>query len=167
MEDQLASLALSTEEEEDEDLVLEIDQNEVRESRFILCSVTDQSINFNTMRNHLSSLWSPGRGICIKEIAVNLYLFQFFYILDSKRVIDGGPWSFDNHLLVYDQLLLGEILAQMKLNFLDMWVHVYELPVGFMSVMVSKQLNKFVEEFLDYVVNNNTSVWRSYMRIRI
>ncbi|XVF75725.1 hypothetical protein PTKIN_Ptkin13bG0209800 [Pterospermum kingtungense] len=40
-------------------------------------------------------------------------------------------------------------------------IQIYNLPVG------GKQLGDFIGKFIDYDVNNNTGMWRTYMRIRL
>ena len=53
--------------------------------------LTDRSINGLIMQNTLASVWRHVKGVCIKEIQSNLFLFQFYHELDMKRVIDNGP----------------------------------------------------------------------------
>lgn len=39
--------------------------------------ISDGIVDFQAMQQTLAALWRPGRGVHIKEINVNLYLFQF------------------------------------------------------------------------------------------
>lgn len=34
-------------------------------------------------------------------MAPNVFLFKFASIKDKERVLDGGPWAFKNHMLVF------------------------------------------------------------------
>lgn len=44
----------------------------------------------------------------IREIGPHKCMFQFFHVGDLKRVIEGGgPWSFDNYLLVLSRIQSG------------------------------------------------------------
>ena len=40
------------------------------------------------------------KGICIKENEPNLFLFWFYHEIDLRRVVEGGPWTFDCHVLL-------------------------------------------------------------------
>ena len=71
----------------------------------------------------------------ITAINPQLFLFQFFHVMDLKSVYEGGPWSFDNCLLILDKLGLGEVLAQVPLFHVVFWVHVYDPSAGFVSIM--------------------------------
>lgn len=73
------------------------------------------------------------RGVCIKDIGPNLFLFQFFHELDLARVMDGNPWTFDQHLLITERISWGIQPNQVELYLVEFWVQVFDLPVGFMS----------------------------------
>lgn len=55
----------------------------------------------------------------------------------------------------------------MPLVEVDFWIQIYDLPVGYMSEVVSKQLGNFFRSFLQYDSKNNSSGLREYMRLRI
>ncbi|XP_075489138.1 uncharacterized protein LOC142527993 [Primulina tabacum] len=169
MERLMENLTLST--DEDEEIIIEENSTHQKSSDLEFCLIgrflTDRSINFNAMKNRMASIWRPGKGICIKELEGNLYLFQFFHTIDLKRVLDGGPWSFDNHLLVLHKMKSGEIPSLIPLNSADFWVQVYDLPIGFMSEHIGKLLGNFIGKFVTYDISNNSSIWRTFMRIRV
>lgn len=162
---------LSLSKEEDEGFILDDSSFSEGDSEVRLCLVgrflTDRPINFSAMKNRMAGIWRPGKGICIKEIDSNLYLFQFFHAVDLNRVLSGGPWSFDNHLLIIHKMKTGDIPMHVPLFFVDFWVQVYNLPIGFMSENVGRLLGNFVGKFIEYDANNNSSIWRTYMRLRV
>ena len=55
-----------------------------------------------------------------------------------------------------------EVSAQVPLFHTVFWVHAYDLPTGFMSVNVGKQLGNYIREFLEYDAYNNSSFWKNY-----
>lgn len=62
---------------------------------------------------------------------------------------------------------LGVPLHEIPLNNIEFSVQVHNLPVGFMTKLVGKHLANYIREFVDYDTSNNSSVWRSYMRLRV
>lgn len=82
-------------------------------------------------------------------------------------MLDGGPWSFDNHLLLLHQLTTGDIPHQAHLFHVNFWIQIYDLPVGYMSENVGRQIGEFIGKFIEYDVNNSTALWRSFMRIKV
>jgi hypothetical protein len=74
--------------------------------------------------------------------------------------LKGGPWTYDNHSLVLEKLQIGVPLKDIKLNYMNLWVRVYNLPTGMMKEKVGIGLGNYIGEFLEYDGNNNSSFWR-------
>ena len=169
MDSRLENLSLSVDEKEE--LVLNTGEDGSTTQSFDLCLngrfLTDRMINFNAMKHRLASVWRLGKGICIKEINKLFFFFLFFHIVDLKRVLEGGPWTFDTHLLILHHLKQGAIPIAILLFHVLFWIQVYDIPVGSMSLNVSKQLGNFIGKFVDYDINNNAGLWRNFMRIKV
>lgn len=63
-----------------------------------------------------------------------MFSFVFYHTLDLQKVLEGGPWTFEQILLVYHYLKEGEDPHLVRLNTMDIWVQVYDLPTGFVCV---------------------------------
>lgn len=157
--------------EEEDELVLDEGLAPEAAAAVELCLVgrflTDQPLNFNLMRSRMASIWRPGKGMTVKDIGQGRYIFQFFHIIDLKRILDGGPWSFGNFPLLLHHLKTGEFPLRVPLNSLAFWVQVHDLPAGYISEKIGKVLGNFVGVFQEYDATNESSVWRQYMRIRV
>ena len=119
------------------------------------------------MQQTLASLWRPGKSVYIKELETNRYLFQFYHELDIKRVIEGSHWSFNRKTLSISRMQKEGNPRDVPLNFLDIWVQVYDLHTGFMSSRVLKAVGDYIGTFLELCSKNFMGVWREYMRIRV
>lgn len=106
-------------------------------------------------------------GINIKDLKPGIFLFQFYHKDDMNWVVNNGPWTFDSALLMVNTVQTGEDPTKVSLHEVDFWIQIYELPVGYMSELVGKQLGNFFGTFLQYDSKNNSSIWREYMRVRI
>ncbi|MBA0695872.1 hypothetical protein Goari_002470, partial [Gossypium aridum] len=65
-------------------------------------------------------------------------------VVDLERVMSGIPWTFNNHLILLHKLKVGEDPTSTPLIYSDFWVHVHDLPSGYSSDQVAKQLGNFV-----------------------
>lgn len=45
-------------------------------------------IDFQVMQHKMASSWKLGRGMYVKKIENNLYLFQFYHDIDIVRVLE-------------------------------------------------------------------------------
>lgn len=79
----------------------------------------------------------------------------------------GGLWSFDNALLVLNAIKPGEDPAKVVLVEVEFWIQVYNLPIGYMTKTVGKHLGNFFGTFIEYDANNNSSIWREFMHLKI
>ncbi|KAH9679913.1 CCHC-type domain-containing protein [Citrus sinensis] len=165
---------ISIDEEEEGGLTVTGDEGENSgqgklDLRFCLVGrfLTDKVINFVAMKNTMASLWRPGKGVCIKDLSPTLFLFQFFHEIDINRVLETGPWTFDQHILLVKRLEEDEQPQNIPLFTTSFWIQIYNLPIGFMSEKILKDIGNYIGVFLASDENNLMGVWRNYMRIRV
>ena len=88
--------------------------------------------------------------------------------VDLERVLEGAPLKFNDQLLLLHHLHQRESPEEvMRLFHIYFWVQVHGIPTSFMSENVGRQLGNFLGEFISYNAGNNSTFWRSYMRIRV
>lgn len=101
LEDHYASLSLQNDDDEDADLPFgEVDLEETESFMLVGTLITEKNVKFNFLKETLSTVWRPMKGMVAKEISTNLFIFYFFHVKDRRRVMDNNPWSFDQSLLV-------------------------------------------------------------------
>uniref|UniRef100_A0A803QSS3 Reverse transcriptase n=1 Tax=Cannabis sativa TaxID=3483 RepID=A0A803QSS3_CANSA len=105
--------------------------------------ITAGAVDFLSMQQTPVALWKPGKGVYIKELDANRFLFQFFHKIDIKRVIEGSPWYFNRKAL---------IISRMKNKSNPRCI-----------TLVGNYMGAFVES----CPNNFMGIWRDYMRIRV
>ena len=138
LHNECARLQLDEEEEGGLEVAVEEDEDNGRiknESRYCLVGrfLTNKVINFTAMKNTMAALWRPGKGVCIKNLSPTLFLFQFFHEIDVRRVLDSGPWTFDQHILLVHRLGAEEQPQNVPLFHTNFWIQVYNMPLGFQS----------------------------------
>ncbi|XP_074366501.1 uncharacterized protein LOC141707310 [Apium graveolens] len=161
---------ITIDDEENEEMVFDVGvEDEV--DKFELCLVgrflTEKNLNSRAMKSKLVDVWRPTRGISIKDLKDGAFLFQFYHVDDMQWVVNGGPWAFDGSMLVTSTIPKGEDPLKVPLYNLSFWIQLHGLPTGFMTEVVGRQHGNFFGSFLAYDPNNNTSIWRESMRIRI
>ncbi|XP_062104231.1 uncharacterized protein At4g02000-like [Humulus lupulus] len=125
------------------------------------------SLDFLSMQQTLASTWKPGKGVFIKELDNNRFLFQFYHELDIKRVVEGSPWYFNRKALIISRMTQEGNPRCIALDTLDLWIQVHDLPIGFMTTTVLKAIGNYIGVFVDACPKNFMGIWRDYMRIRV
>ncbi|KAG8473060.1 hypothetical protein CXB51_034996 [Gossypium anomalum] len=147
MEKELDGLNIDDGEEEEEAVLLPINpvlQKSAYEYCLVGCFLTSSVVHFTVMKTTMANLWHPPRGVQIMNLGGRQYLFKFFHELDVYRVVSGSPWTFNSYLLIIHRLKNDEDLKLVSLIYSAFWVQVHDLPLGFFSKAIAKQLDNFV-----------------------
>lgn len=169
LEEVCAALTLA----EEEEAGLEISDEELpvlRENHsFTLVGrlLTDKPIKFHIMKDTLAAAWRPGKGVCIKELSTNLFLFQFFHELDVSRIVEDSPWAFEQSLLVLRRLKENESPFEASLNHAEFWIQLHNLPMGLMTEKTAEAIGNFIGCFIHADKSNFDGSWKSFLRIRV
>ncbi|MBA0778559.1 hypothetical protein Gotri_006409, partial [Gossypium trilobum] len=151
MESEFAGISLD--EEEEEILQVQNDSDPVSEEEILSlvgCFLTASIIHYLAMKSTMANLWDPVRGVQIRDLGEKRYLFKFFHIIDMERVINGDPWTFNNHLLILHKLKGEEDPLRVPLISSPFWVQVHGVPIGFYFENLAMQLGNFIGIFQDY-----------------
>ncbi|MBA0779276.1 hypothetical protein Gotri_003544, partial [Gossypium trilobum] len=83
----------------------------------------ERAINFAAMERTILSLRRPLQGASLKPTEdSSLYLIHFYHVIDLRKVILGGPCSFNNCILLIHQLSRGENPELVEFYHADFWV---------------------------------------------
>lgn len=158
--DEEGSLIMAGEEEESNG------SNKI-DSRYCLVGgfLTDKVINFAPMKNTMAGL--SGKGVIIKYLSPTLFLFQFFHEIDIKRVLESGPWTFDQHILLVHRLGADEQTQHVHLFHTIFWIQVCNLPIEFQSETILQSIGNSISAFLESDQNNFKVIWGNYIRLRV
>lgn len=119
------------------------------------------------MQHRIATLWRPRKGVYVKEVDRNRYIFQFYHEVDIARVIEGSPWTFGRFHLIFERMKEGDNPRTLEINKLDQWVQLHGMHVGFMSQRVVKDVGNYIGTFIESDENNFVGVWREYLRVRV
>ncbi|KAL8091669.1 hypothetical protein AgCh_034074 [Apium graveolens] len=56
----------------------------------------------------MADVCRPPMGINIKELESGIFLFRFYHGEGMNWVLKGGPWSFDNAMIMMEEVLNGK-----------------------------------------------------------
>lgn len=98
---------------------------------------------------------------------MNMFLFRFFHELDMQRVLNNGPWTFNQQVLLIKKLNIDEQLKDIKLTEIYIRVQVYDLPIGFNSEFILKSIGNYVGRFLESDSRNFQGMCINYLRIKV
>ncbi|MBA0636002.1 hypothetical protein Godav_024682 [Gossypium davidsonii] len=79
----------------------------------------------------------------------------------------NGPWNFNSHLLILNRLKMGEDPLTVQFHWVDFWLLIHDILLGFMADTVAHQLGNFIREFIEYDTAATQLGYKRIMRIRV
>lgn len=129
--------------------------------------VSERPVKLVVFRDIMATAWQPQKGVHVRELSPNRFLFTFFHEKDVSRVMNDGPWTFDHNLVLFLRLEQEDDQRTVELVHSQFWIQVHNLPFGFMPKKVAKVIGNFVGEFVAVDQRNFEGIWKSFMRVRV
>lgn len=150
LNEQTARVTINDDEwDEDEGLVC--DENNIiapsGESGIFLIAkvITDRPIKSGAFKAVMAGVWRPVKRMEVREIDSDLYCLQLFHDLDAERILNEGPWSFEQKMIVIDRFDMGVSPHSIPLHMVDFWGHVYDLHGCFWTEKMAQNIGNYIE----------------------
>ena len=85
-------------------------------------------------------MWKIGNDLKIVDIGEGLFQFKFSIESQMKWVLDNGPWSSENQLLVLRRWEKGMTPRSVKFTTVPIWVQVWGLPFDLINEDVGRDI---------------------------
>lgn len=88
---------------------MEIEDDDIEETdkdfkNFIAGKIlSNREISEEFFAGFMPKIWGLVRKVEIERAGRNIFLCKFKNIQDKNRAVKGGPWSFDNAILVFEE----------------------------------------------------------------
>ena len=159
-----------TSEEEEEIQVLEEDRLEEIDSytlnligKFLTCKPFNQKAAKNTLRK----AWGLDEELLISEVGTKLFQFKFQFEYELKRILRGGPWSFDNQLLMLTQWKTGMGAKNVVLEHASMWIQIWGVSFNMMASRVAMEIGSKMGVVEDVERRWRTDDQNLFFRVRV
>ena len=104
--------------------------------KFLTC----KPFNKRAAKNTLRKAWGQENSLQIIDVGPNLFQFKFQSEFDMVRIIQDGPWAFDNQLLLLRQWQKGMTVENIKLEHASLWIQIWGAPFDMVSPQVAKEV---------------------------
>ncbi|XP_074360805.1 uncharacterized protein LOC141701064 [Apium graveolens] len=119
------------------------------------------------MRNVMVYLWRPKEGMEVHDMEDSRYSFVLYHKMDVQKIVDGGPWSFEQAMLVLHELAPTEDPSKVKLQYADIWVQIYDIPRGFLSENILRSVGDSMGKYIRAESKTFEGAWKPFVRIRV
>jgi hypothetical protein len=119
------------------------------------------------MINTLGRIWCPLKGIRIKEMGNNVFLFTFLQTSGKSKALDEGPWMFNKELLVIQDFDPNKALEDYEFNQMPIWIRIFKLPLGKMNWATGEQLGDVIGEYMEVDVDEDGLAVGEFLQVRV
>ncbi|XP_030930922.1 uncharacterized protein LOC115956765 [Quercus lobata] len=165
----MVNMKLTSEEEEeiqisDEDRPVEIDSCVLSLiGKFLTCKPYNRKAAKNTLRK----AWGLDKGLQISEVGSNLFQFKFQSDFELERILRGGPWTFNNQLLMLTRWKTGMSANNVVLEHASLWVQIWGVPFDMMSPTVATEIGKRMGVVEDVERRKRADDLNLFLRVKV
>lgn len=91
--------------------------------------LTIRPYNFEAMKNTMNEVWAISKGALFRPIENDLFVVQFASLRDKNKVLAGRPWTFDQNLMLLNEIDGSAQPSNISLTHCPFWVRLYNLPM--------------------------------------
>ena len=95
--------------------------------------LTRRSLNVEAVARTFKPLWRTDQGFTIRDMGNNILVIVFDEEADRERVLQGEPWAYDKHLIVFQRIAEEEAIEEVNFSEISFWIQLHGLPVRKMT----------------------------------
>ncbi|KAL5538414.1 hypothetical protein UlMin_043108 [Ulmus minor] len=115
----------------------------------------------------IKGVWKTKEHFEVEAIGSNKFVFHFLSITDRRRVFSGGPWCYQNKLLVLEEPTRVGDYSKMSFSKAPFWVQLHNIPVFCMSKAVGSILGNMVGLVQEVECNQDELCLGTFIRVRV
>lgn len=118
--------------------------------------------------NKMKNIWKISGEVSISEWkGSDRLLFCFRNEIDRTRVMRGGPWKFDNAMLVLSCTDGGADPCSVQLNTQNFWIRIRGFPPKLLSKAMGTRLGNILGFFVEFDPNTTGDCTGNFLRVRV
>ena len=131
--------------------------------KFLTCKPFNKMAAKNTIRR----AWGVDDTMQILEVGPNLFQFKFQSEFEINRIFKGGPWSFDNQLLMLQRWKKGMTMGNIIMETASLWVQIWGAPFDMLSPWVAKEVRGRLGVVEEVELKKRKDDINFFMRVRV
>ncbi|KAL5805717.1 hypothetical protein ACOSQ4_028450 [Xanthoceras sorbifolium] len=129
--------------------------------------IANKEINREAFRSAMPRIWRTTKDLEMEAMGMNMFVFRFKCEWDRKRILEGGPWCFDKHLLVLREAHgIGKV-SDIDFQFSPMWIHLHNIPLVCMSKDMGRSLGEMVGTVVDVDPGSSGDCLGKFFRVKV
>ena len=111
--------------------------------------LTTKPINLRATKNLLRLVWKMGSDLKMTDVGDGFIQFKFAIESQLVWVLNNGPWSFDNHLLLLRRREKGMTAFSVNFQYLPICVQVWGLPFDLFNEEAGRDIGRAISRVIE------------------
>ncbi|KAL0410932.1 UNVERIFIED_CONTAM: hypothetical protein Slati_3682900 [Sesamum latifolium] len=129
--------------------------------------LSHRNTNFDALRNVLTSLLQPVKGVVIKRVSEERFCLQFNHRLDMQRALEGRLWVFDKNLLLLESVDDGKNPLDVCLDSCPFTVFVHDIPLSLQTKNIAEHIGNKLGRFIDTEHHKDGINWCAAWKLKL
>lgn len=125
----------------------------------------DRTVNREAFQSTMAKVWNSEGWITFKKFGVNKFLLEFQLLTDKEKLLQGRPWSFDQHLICFSDFHGGLSPFEVQFQLELFWIQIHNLPFPGMNKEVGSLIVFGLGKVLKIEVDTEGFGWGSFLRV--
>nr|XP_023873333.1 uncharacterized protein LOC111985919 [Quercus suber] len=165
----LEKMKLTTEEEE----VIEILEEGGKEGmdscvlsligKFLTCRPFNRKVTITTLKR----AWGLEEGVQMIEVGTNLFQLKFKTEFEMDRMLKGGPWSFDNQVLLLVRWKARMRADNVRFDSISLWVQIWGTPFDLVSPKIVETVGSRIGSVVEVEKKQKIEGQSYFMKVKV
>ena len=131
--------------------------------KFLTCRPFNKQATITTLKR----AWGLEETVQIVEVGTNLFQLKFQSEFEMNRVLKGGPWTFDNQVLLLIQWKIGMMADNVKFDSVSLWIQIWGAPFHLVSPKVAKAMGNKLGSVVEVEKKQKLEGQSYFMRVKV
>ncbi|KAK7850422.1 uncharacterized protein CFP56_000993 [Quercus suber] len=131
--------------------------------KFLTC----RSFNRKAAITTLKRAWGLEEGVQMIEVGTNLFQLKFQTEFEMDRVFKGGPWSFDNQVLLLVRWKAGMTADNVRFDLVSLWVQIWGTPFDMVSPKIAETVGSRLGSVVEVEKKQRLEGQSYFMRVKV
>lgn len=127
--------------------------------------ITMRSYNFEALKRTLNQIWSLTKDGLFRQIENGLFVIQFAVEKDKSKVMEGRPWTFDNNLVLLEEIDGSSQPSNIPMQWCPFWLRLYNLPMNSRSERAVRAIGGCLGDVME--VESDGIAWDKSARLKV
>lgn len=129
--------------------------------------LTNRNVNKEGLKLALQQAWQNIRAVKVENLGDNIFMFKFGTEIDKSHVLIGGPWHFNNALIVFKEPRGIGDRSKQSFTHTSYWVQLQNVPIMSMDKEILMEIGEAIRKVEEVETDASGHIIGQIIRLRV